>query len=218
LQTDCKRAEEEGVQPIEERQRQQFEFMRLLYQSTGGSEMNTVNMDEIGSRAGLTHQETVDVVNYAKGEGLIERVYLGGGIGISHYGIKEVEEALSRPDDPTEHFPPVNMIHVEHMYGSQIQQGTYQSQQHLAFSSHQEQIIRALIEEYGDRLDELGLPDQDRAEAESDIATVRAQLSSPRGKPQVIWECLGSLRRILEGAAGGLAGAGAQALLRHFGF
>jgi len=48
-------------------------------------------------------------------------------LGITHNGIKENENAIRHPDEQTKYFPTVNIIYVEHMEGSQIQQGTIQS-------------------------------------------------------------------------------------------
>jgi hypothetical protein len=53
-------------------------------------------------------------------------------------------------------------------------------------------------------IDELGLADDAKAEAESDLDTLDAQLSSPRPKATIVRESLRSLRNVLEGAAGSL--------------
>jgi hypothetical protein len=56
----------------------------------------------------------------------------GGGIGMTHQGVLEMEQAQAAPEKPTEHFPPINFIHIEHMTQSQIQQGTIGSVQQMA--------------------------------------------------------------------------------------
>lgn len=52
---------------------------------------------------------------------------------------------------------------------------------------------------------ELELPKDLQAELDSDIATVQAQVKSPRPKGQIVKECLSSIKRVLESASGSAA-------------
>lgn len=45
-----------------------------------------------------------------------------------------------------------------------------------------------------------------RTELESELATLEAQLASPKPKRNIVKESLSSVRAILEGAGGGVAG------------
>jgi hypothetical protein len=58
------------------------------------------------------------------------------------------------------------------------------------------------------------LPPSGQATVSADVATIEAQLSAPVPKPSIIRECLGSIVRVLEQAAGNLV---AQALLGQLG-
>lgn len=109
---------------VTERKRKRFQFLRHLYEATEGDELAFVNDQELGNELGFTRDETDQVVRYLEGEHLIETVTFGGNISITHQGIVEVEKALSKPDQPTQYFPPVNVIfdqrgqHVTYQYNA----------------------------------------------------------------------------------------------------
>lgn len=192
---------------IQETQRKRFQFLQKLFDVTEGSEYESVNLWELGDELGFSRPETDKIDDFLKGEGLIEHIAMGGTIGITHRGIVEVESALSKPDEPTTYFPPINYIHVEHMVGSQIQQGTSQSSQVLTYSGTDFEAIHKLISDLKSQLSELKLNAETQAEVESDIATIEAQIKSPRPKSTIIKESLLSLRTILESAAGSVIAA-----------
>jgi len=126
-------------------------------------------------------------------------------ISITHEGIKEVEQALSEPKEPTAHFLPVNVISIGHMEGSQIQQATSESTQtYVVSEEHQRQLVE-FIALLRNKLPDLELTNSHRAELQADLATLDAQVSSGRPKTRIIKESLRSVRRILEGAAAAVA-------------
>lgn len=187
---------------LEETKKKRFEFLNSLYEITGGSKNKIVNMFELGTELGFDREETSLIVQYLAGESLVEHVTIGGGIGITHYGVKEVEEALSHPEKPTAYFPPVNIINIHHMEGSQIQQGTISSSQTAKFSADSAQELLSIIQELRDKQSQLNLTPDDASELSSDIDTVESQLKSSRPKTGIINEGLKSIKTILEGAAG----------------
>ena len=104
-------------------------------------------------------------------------------IGISHYGIREVEAALSEPDKPTQYFPPAQYIlDVEQMINSQVQHGTHNSTQTGTFTASDPEALRKFVETFKSRLPDLPLNETDKAEASAEIATIEAQLQSPKPK------------------------------------
>lgn len=187
---------------LEETKKKRFEFLNNLYEITGGSKSKTVNMFELGTELGFDREETNLIVQYLAGESLVKHVTIGGGIGITHYGVKEVEEALSHPEKPTAYFPPVNIINIHHMEGSQIQQGTISSSQTAKFSSDSTEELLSILKELRDKQSQLNLPPDDASELSADIDTVESQLKSSRPKAGIINEGLKSIKTILEGAAG----------------
>lgn len=114
---------------IDDLKKKRFQYLNLLYEKTGGDKFNRVSMWELGNELGFERDETHSITQYLTGEGLMEYAALEGIIAITHYGVKEVEKALIHPEQPTHYFPPVNIINIEHMEGSQIQQGTISSTQ-----------------------------------------------------------------------------------------
>ncbi len=157
---------------IQEIRRKRFLFLQKLYEVTDGSELESVNLYELGDELGFERRETDRIDDYLRGEGLIEATGLGGTIGITHRGIVEVEAAITSPDEPTTYFPPFNIIHVEQMIGSQIQQGTNQSSQVLTYSANDLEAILKIANEVRSRLADLDLSTEARAEAEFDVSTI----------------------------------------------
>ena len=68
--------------------------------------------------------------------------------------------------------------------------------------------VSQLIRDLKTKLPDLRLPDDDERAVASDIATIEAQVLSPRPKIEVIRECLRSIRNIAEGTAGSMVAAG----------
>ena len=192
---------------ILEIQRKRFQFLKKLYEVTGGSELDSMNLWEVGAELGFSRSETDRIDEYLTGEGLTTHVALGGLLGITHQGILEVEAALAKPDEPTSYFPPVNIIHVEQMIGSQIQQGTNQSSQVLTYNANDIEAILKFVADLKSQLSELKLDADTQAEVQADIETIETQIKSPRPKYAIIKECLASLRTILEGIAGNVIAA-----------
>jgi hypothetical protein len=192
--------EEKAVNPaIEMKRKQRFEYMNELYRVTNGNEMAHVGMAEIGGSLGFTDDECSLTVQYLDGEGLLKYVSLDGWIGITHLGVLEVESALQNPEKPTDHFPPAqNIIHIETMTNSVIQQGVANSSQSVAFGSNDTQLIAQFLGVVAACLPSMRLSDEDKNEALSEIATTRAQLDSPKPKTGIIQSSLSTLVSILE--------------------
>jgi hypothetical protein len=129
---------------------------------------------------------------------------MGPTISITHWGVKEIEEALVNPDEPTAHFPPVvwaeNYLHIETFSGGQVQQRTVNSIQVSSPVNTAE--LQVLVVQVRRLKDELALDNEAAAELESDLATVEAQAASSRPKHAILQESLKSIRAILESAGG----------------
>lgn len=80
---------------IEEMRKKRFQFLNRLHELTEGDELEFVNMFQIGEELGFDKDLTGKIAQYLEGEGLIVFRALGGYIGISHLGVREVERALS---------------------------------------------------------------------------------------------------------------------------
>lgn len=76
---------------IEEKKVKRFQFLRKLYELSGGDESKLFDMFQIGEDMGFDRNLTENLVQYLEGEGLIKAI-IGGSISITHWGIREVEE------------------------------------------------------------------------------------------------------------------------------
>ena len=189
---------------IHELKAARFKFLNHLYELTGGNEMKQYKESEIGQELGFDKNLTDLIGQYLKNEGLIEYHTFGPMIGITHYGVTEVEDALTNPDQPTQYFPPVvNIINVQHMEGSQIQQGTVSSSQRGTFTVETAKNLAEFLDLLKDKLPKLQFLENDESVLQADISAVEAQLLSTHPKIGIIKKSLISIKHILEGAARG---------------
>ncbi len=186
---------------IDELRKKRFRFLRLCYEKSGGDRFTAFGLWEIGDELGFSRDESERIIDYLAGENLIEHQTIGE-ISLTHYGIREVEEALSHPERPTHYFPAVNIINIQHMEGSQIQQGTTKSSQTGTFSFGHINALPVFITTLKSSLKDLHLQVDDMAEVVADVETIESQLKSSRPKGTILHESLKSIRNILEGATG----------------
>ena len=94
------------------------------------------------------------------------------------------------------------VFNIGSMSHSQIQGGTIGSTQVFEHSEDELHDIRELIKELNASVSKLGLERDIIEELRRDIATLEAQLDSPKPKLTIIHESFRSIRNIVEGAAG----------------
>lgn len=103
--TDTPSSNSRRYSSIEERKAARGAFLSTLYDTVDGRARGRTNISNIATKLTISIDDAADIMQYLAEEGLAEHVYIGGGIGITHYGIKEVEQLRSAPDVATEHFP-----------------------------------------------------------------------------------------------------------------
>jgi hypothetical protein len=120
------------MEDIEDRRKQRLQFLHELYRLTKGNENAYANMYDIGKIYNFDKDAIVTCTQYLEGEGLLRSQALGGRIaglvGITHTGVKEVEDALINPQTSTKYFPPASAVHIINvqtmtMTNSQLVQG-----------------------------------------------------------------------------------------------
>lgn len=194
---------------LTKKQADRFRFLNRMYERTGGDNYALESMFEVGEELRLTRDETARAVEYLVGEGLATHRAIGGAIAMTHAGVVEVERALSKPETPTQYFPAVvNILHVQSMVGSQIQQGTHSSTQHQTVSQNDIEAIRGLLSRLKGSLGGMQLENEARVDAEAEIQTVEAQLRSSKPKISILRESLRTLRNLVEGVASNAVAAG----------
>ncbi|MEM7203919.1 MAG: hypothetical protein AAF628_26900 [Planctomycetota bacterium] len=90
------------------------------------------------------------------------------------------------------------------VHGSQFQQGNATATQTIS-NDQWIDSVRDVVNELRRDLQRLDLDDLRSRELQAEVATAEVQLDSPSPKRSIVSECLGSARRILEGAGGTLA-------------
>jgi len=101
------------------------------------------------------------------------------------------------------------------MQNSQLQQGTHSSTRMLEINNGPENLSD-FLSVLNDSIAQLSLMREQQSELEAEIKTIQSQLESPKPKQTVVSECLGSIRNILEGAAGNVTASGMLAELAKF--
>ncbi|MCE5175799.1 MAG: hypothetical protein ABFC90_07150 [Bacteroidales bacterium] len=187
---------------IDDKKNARFLFLEKLYDTTDGNSTYIVDMWELGTELGFDREKTHNIVDYLTDEGLIEPKALGGGIAITHEGIIEIEDSQSNPDSPTRHFLPMNVIHIENMNNSVIQQGTSLSTQTINFNVDKSEDLKKLINEIENIKEQITLDRMVFDELVSEMDTLKSQIKSPKPKSIIITESLKTIRSILEGVAG----------------
>lgn len=120
---------------VNKKQLARLKFINELYDQVDGDSDSYVGSMEVGRAIGMNDlREVESVMHYLADEGLLDIKGFGDDdgppIGLTHQGIVEIEQARTNPKQRTEHFPAmINVINVQNMHGSQIQQGTTSSTQ-----------------------------------------------------------------------------------------
>lgn len=92
------------------------------------------------------------------------------------------------------------------VHSAQISQGSSDVSQIAGNISFDKGAASQLIQQLRNAVQDLNFEKQKKEELTSELATVEAQVASPRPKYGIIEESLSSIRNILEGAGGGAAG------------
>ena len=183
---------------IAQLKKDRFNFLKVIYEAANANTSYMFDMWEVGRELNFDHAYTGAIADYLIGEGLIESRALGGGIGLAHEGIKEIEQALSSPTKPTLHFIPVNQINIGTMHNSAIQQATTNSTQNFHVTTNHVSELRELINELKAVIGKAEFPKEQREELQAEITTLEAQSNSPKPKSSIILETLKSAKAILE--------------------
>jgi predicted transcriptional regulator len=201
---------------VAERKADRLRVMNEIYAEVGDGTEEFVDVRSISERLGFSHEKMDKIIDYLKGEGLIEAdATLDGQMtaSITHAGVKEMERSEEHPQEPTDHFPSRSLVIniAGNMIGSAIQSDSAGATQHVdvgdvAVGTETGDQIRKFLEAFDRKLPGLRaeLTTEALAEIEPDVATVRAQLNSPKPKKNFIKESLASIRAILESAATGV--------------
>jgi hypothetical protein len=173
--------------PVRDRDGERTRLLRALYDAVDGDTMTgMVNARELAGPADLPADvDVMKVSQWLVDHGLAKWRAMGGLIGLTAQGSDAEEESRRKqPTDPNQ----------------DQRQGTL-----LVLSQQERALLEPVLRQIqmADEEGRIPLSGDDRAEFEADLQTLHDQSKSPRPKRKIIVEALGSLRNVLEGAAGG---------------
>ncbi len=192
------------MKTLDEKKKERFLLLHKMYEKTDQSGLQLLQLEELARELGLNRVEALVVADYLANEGLI-RIFNDEAniVAINHKGVVEIEAALSAPTKGTEHFLPLNFIYVEQMNNSQIMQASEGGFQAFILGDDRIENLREFLETFNKRSDELSFNSaEDRKELEAEVATITAQIESPRPKYQIVATSIQSITNILEGFSG----------------
>ncbi len=199
---------------IEKEKANQFRFLKLFYEKCGADEERECEEEKLGVELGFDKETTDRISRYLHAEGLLCYTGIGGPTAITHKGIVEMQQASSKPNQSTQHFPAsTNIVQVMgDVIDSPIQQATQASQQILVDPNLQRALSDFLVE-LDKKKGGLKLDEDKQRDLGAEVETIRAQLKSSKPKHSIIKEALSAVRSILESAGATLLAAELAKLL-----
>lgn len=196
---------------LEKKREGRLRFMVGLYETVDGFDAQAVETAQVAAKLGLEvsnpddRLEIMKRVRYLQGEGLInvsEAIDDTESINITHKGVREVEDAMSKRDEPTEHFPAFSSVYANIMGNSSKQQADSEDVQALATITENNRLeVVRIIQSLQTWTGQLAFDEDQRSEVETDIQTIETQLGSPRPKVRIIELSLQSVKRTIEEAS-----------------
>ena len=196
---------------IDEIKKQRFLFLHQLWKLTAGDHSKRVSVRQVSEPLNLKENDARTIVQYLVGENLLEITthgfnipsYSDASLYIKHKGVVEVEQALSKPESPTIHFPAsvVNNINIGTMTNSNISQASSGVNQMISINPETKKDLLDLINTLKEFLENEELRREQKDELNSDISTIESQINSPKPKARIISESLSSAKNILESAS-----------------
>lgn len=178
------------------KRKQRFDFLSCVYNRTDGSEDGLVEIETVAREIDLSEGETFLIAQYLAKENLIQ-LRLRHIVSITHGGVVEVEAVLRRPDVSTEHFP---SLHSMTQNGNGVASSASGSDETgtACFLPTEVASIRPFLAALELQISKLHLDRDQTGAFLADIATARAQLSSPRPKRPIVALCLESVLAVVD--------------------
>jgi len=168
------------------------QFLKRLFEQTGGQTSRQISMYDIGAALGWEREAALQEAQDLMAAGLVEIRTLSGGIGISAEGVEKMQSALA-PDAPAPSLPRLG--------SGRIMETT--------ICRAVERVCDGIKAQAGS----LDLDFDSLAELVADLKTIADQLGSPRPKTAVVRESLRSLEAVLNRFAGNRCLADVRALI-----
>jgi hypothetical protein len=186
---------------VEQRRGWRLKLLHALYEMTDGDPAYVINdVWSVGEELGIPREDAWETLAYLSQEGLAEQANGGGGMSITHEGVKEVEAALSAPARPSARFPAArNVIRIERAVNTVIQQGNVGSTQSVRIEGAVAEDVNALVRAVADALERMGAAHAEREELRAQLDALRAQLAAPKPRFAAVRDAATAIRDVLEG-------------------
>lgn len=169
------------------------------------SEQENIICDAIGERLQITMM--VPSTSLIRIVDAVRNIILNWALKLEEDGV--LGENMTFSDDEKDkaesHTYNVNNFYAE-VTGSQIQQSSPDANQTQSFKEFSTTNINSFISSLKENIDDIKLNEDTSQELNAEIATIEIQNSSPKPKNGIIKKSLSSIRTILEGATGSVAG------------
>ena len=100
---------------VSETQKKRFSVLKAIYVLAELNEQKAINTNEITNKTEIQGEELYLILNFLINQGLIKKIFIFQSmygvykgyavISITNKGVCELENAIVKPDEPTEHFP-----------------------------------------------------------------------------------------------------------------
>lgn len=154
-------------------------LMDRIYELANGATFEVVDPFAALGDGNVSRQDIFATADYLVQEGLLD--WEGRLVSLTHRGVLEVEQAIDEPDQPTQHFPPMNVAIIGRFQGA-FQQGTTNSQQTVAIGLGM-QAVRAWVDTYRAAADGLAFGDGDRQRADDALDAIDSELTKANPDP-----------------------------------
>ena len=209
------------VTDITRRNADRLRVMNAIFEAAEGSRMSHVSGDWLLEHLEMSDEDLGSICRYLEAEQLITAgpEYWGHHtpfmVLLTYAGIEEMKRSREVPDQATEHFPPISVIHIEgDAIGSAIQAGNPRARRPAPAGDLNLDTVRAIAGQFEARAASLPLADHDARQLRAHMAAVNVQIGLPTPDHYAIREHLQPARAILEHATGGEAATGLLDLLR----
>jgi hypothetical protein len=183
-----------------------YSYLSKLYARTGASVLNPVRgVYRLGQELGFENGEIDDILNYISNEGLAIVYVNEEKVTITNKGIGAVEEAELNPVATTKYFPAI--IGVRSFGGSdesQLPKKSYEARHDTEIRSIKFKELKKSTELIKGSMDKLQMTPELKSKLKAELITIDVQISQPKPDVDVIRECVGSIRSILENATDSL--------------
>jgi hypothetical protein len=188
---------------IEQKKEARFRMMEKIYKEYGGTENAPFDIEQIGEELNFSKDLTHITANYLVGERLIEYIAVGGIAVITHYGIKQYENAVAEPEKPSKHFPTPKIFQTilvaKEIKNIQIQQDTTNSKQEMNKNGNYDDI-KVWLQKLEDAL----IKENEREKLEElkeDIELIKTNIVSEKPNKKYIGLALETIKGVLFGLA-----------------